>query len=624
MLQAIKELGELRLKLEGRDISDLLSILVQNPNQTKRYPLVFVIVFSSEGNKLSYSHILTEEASESKSKKYLYRRAASQGPNYTPTCITSRDFQTTLKNRIEGWFKKIKETRKGVTAFEFKTEEESIEVPINAPIIKKLIEAFNTNKDKIFQELSDKWNEVQPYLKREGGTGVILTIGFADIGGGIKYIGDFPEFQKFLLDIKLLKLREIRKDKHTCSICDTYTEVYGNSIADYFKFYTLDKPGYIAGGFQKLDAWKNFPLCLNCALKIEEGKDFLDDYLQFSMGGNKYYLIPKFILGTEKAKDIINDFFTIVTQPKDTLANVKRISADEKEILEELGKFQDLLTYNFMFFDRQKGASSVHRINLLVEDVLPSRLSAIFEAKKEAEKPEIFKDLKVKKGKYENVEFRFDVFRKFAPTREAFLEVIDKTFRGINLDQSIIFSWLMIPIRQSFVDDLYLKLVLRALVTFLFFKKLEILPRDKYFAKGGQLMNELKIKAEGFFEKFSETYPTPAHKAVFLLGALAQKLLNIQYQERNATPFRKNLKGLRMKEEDFKVLLPKIQNKLEEYGKNYYRSLESLISEYFLEAGKGWRISTDELNFYFVLGMNLVEEIDKALGLTEEKEGKDD
>jgi len=64
--------------------------------------------------------------------------------------------------------------------------------------------------------------------------------------------------------------------------------------------------------------------------------------------------------------------------------------------------------------------------------------------------------------------------------------------------------------------------------------------------------------------------------------------------------------------------LPKIQNKLEEYKKNYYRPLESLISVYFLEAGKNWKIATDELNFYFVLGMNLEEEVDTALNLTRE------
>ncbi len=448
----------------------------------------------------------------------------------------------------------------------------------------------------------------------------MLTLGIFDIDGELKYIGDFPEFQKFLIDIKVMKLKSIRNTNHRCSICDASTEVYGAAITDIFKFYTLDKPGYIAGGFQRLNAWKNFPLCLNCSLKIEEGKDYLDDYLQFSLGGNKYYLIPKFILGTEEAKEIVNDFFAIVTHPKDTLVNIKHISADENEILEELGKLKDILTYNFMFFERQKASSIVHKINLLVEDVLPSRISTIFEAKKKADEQEIFKNIELKKGKYENVEFNFDDFRRlFAPSQKVFLEVVDKTFRGISIEPNLIFSWFMTPIRRAFVNESNLKpLVLQALVSFLFFKALGILKQKEHLKRGGKLMTVLREKGEDFFKKFPETFLTSAHKAVFLLGVLAQKLINIQYKERTATPFRKNLKGLKMREEDFKGLLTKIQNKLEEYRKNYYRSLESLISEYFLEAGRDWPISTDELNFYFVTGMNLVDEVDKALNLTNE------
>ena len=51
--------------------------------------------------------------------------------------------------------------------------------------------------------------------------------------------------------------------------------------------------------------------------------------------------------------------------------------------------------------------------------------------------------------------------------------------------------------------------------------------------------------------------------------------------------------------------MPEIQNKLEEYGKNYYRNLESIISNYFVSAGNGWKLTNDEISFYFVLGMNL-------------------
>lgn len=623
MIQAIMELGKQNLEREGRDTSDLLSILVQDPNQTKRYPFTFIIIFDSKDNKLSYREILLDHTSKNKVIKYLYRRKGSAGANYTPTCIISKDFPTAFKNRIEGWFKKIKKTKDGKVTFELKTEEGIVEVPMDNPIFEMLSNAFSSSKEIIFPELNKKWEETQTSLKK--GSGVVLTVGVVDQGKDMKYLGDFEEFRKFLIDCKILKLKEIRKEKHTCSICsNANTEVYGNAISDIFKFYTLDKEGYIAGGFQRQQAWKNFPLCFNCTLLIEEGRDFLDNYLQFSMAGNQYYLIPKLILGIKEAPDVIEDFFTISTQPKETLSSIKRISEDEKEVIEELGKLKDILTYNFMFFERQKGSPAVHRIHLLIEDVLPSRISKIFEVKKEAEKHKIFKNVKTNKKKYESIEFRFDTFRKFTPSQKEFLEVVDKTFRGINLEPTIIFSWFMKPIREGFVKESYLKpLALQALVSFLFFKKLGIIPQKQLFKKGDTLMTELKEKAEGFFTDFPETFITTAHKAVFLLGVLTQELLNIQKRERGAMPFRKYLKGLRMQEEDLKSLLPKIQNKLEEYEKNYYRYrlLESLISSYFVEAGRNWHISTDELNFYFVLGMNLVYEVDKTLGLTKEKEG---
>ncbi|MCG7847796.1 MAG: TM1802 family CRISPR-associated protein, partial [ANME-2 cluster archaeon] len=78
-----------------------------------------------------------------------------------------------------------------------------------------------------------------------------------------------------------------------------------------------------------------------------------------------------------------------------------------------------------------------------------------------------------------------------------------------------------------------------------------------------------------------------------------------QHQERGAQPFRTKLHGLKLDEKLVKRLLPEMQNKLEEYNKNYYRGLEALISKYMLQAGDGWNISKDEVSFYFVLGMNL-------------------
>lgn len=66
-----------------------------------------------------------------------------------------------------------------------------------------------------------------------------------------------------------------------------------------------------------------------------------------------------------------------------------------------------------------------------------------------------------------------------------------------------------------------------------------------------------------------------------------------------------------MDEKDIKALLPEVQNKLEEYesfdkGK---RDIASEASKYLLEAGERWRMSIDEINFYFACGMNLADDI---------------
>jgi len=599
MIQAIKELGEQKLRIEGREVSDLLSILVQDSNQDKRCPYALVIVFRKIEGKYRYSQVRIEQTMES--KRYLYRRGASMGPDITPTAKITDDIRNkTFKNKIKGWFKQVK---------------------TKDSLISELKAALVESEERVQNDLSSKWDEIKPTLQRNQSGIITLAIENDEL----KYIGDFSVFKELLVQSVKKKYRKIVKTNHICSVCgEKKEEVYGEAIP--IPFYTLDKPGYVAGGFREEDAWKNAPICLECSLKIEEGKKFLDEHKCLSprMSGQRYYLIPKFIFGIEEAKEVIETFFTIVSRPEETLAGkaLRRISEDESEILDALGKFKDLLTFNFLFYETP--TKSTFKINLLVEDILPSRISTIFNAKSKAEAPDIFKNLKVKKNKYEDVEFSFDAFRRFTPSRKAFLEVVDKTFRGINLDQNLLFSWFMFRIRQDFVKELYLKpLVLRAFVSFLFFKELGILPKSERFKEGGELMTELKEKAESFFESFSEAFATPVHKSVFLLGTLAQKLLDIQRRDRGATPFRKNLKGLKMKEVDFKGLLPKIQNKLEEYGKNYYRPLETLISEYFLQAGKNWNLSTDELNFYFVLGMNLVDEVDKVLGLTKEKEAHD-
>lgn len=608
MIQALKELGEQKLKMEGREVTDLLSILVQDPNQNGNYPYVLVIIFEKTDGRFKYKHVEVEPTSKEKVKKYLYRRKSSGGADFTPTARIT-DIRKTFHNKIEGWFNQ--EAQPG-------------------PLTQGLQEAIQQSRDDILKDLVAKWEEVKTSISR--GQSGIITIGI-ETNSKLSYIGDYEVFRGMLIRSVKRGYEKIRKETHICAICgETKEEVYGDALSDKFKFYTLDKFGYIAGGFKKMDAWKNAPICLECSLKIEEGKTFLVEHLEFRLGGQRYFLIPKFILGVDEAKDEIINFFEVATRRQEVLQSkvLKNLSGDENDILQILARLKDILVYNFMFFEYQKGSSTVHRINLLVEDVLPSRISDLFDAKIKAESCQFLQDTQIKMGEqYENIEFRFSNLTRrppnnipsLIPSRKNFLEVIDKTFRGVSLDKYLLFSWFMTTIRGIFVKEGYLKpWVLWAFVSLLFFEELGVLPAETSLREGGDFMAELGEKAEKFFSSNRGTFSSSAHKALFLLGVLTQKLLNIQYRERNATPFRKNLKGLRMRESDFQGLLPRIQSKLEEYDKNYYRKLEELISEYLIQAGRGWQMTTDEMNFYFVLGMNLQDKVSQILGIAKEDE----
>ena len=116
---------------------------------------------------------------------------------------------------------------------------------------------------------------------------------------------------------------------------------------------------------------------------------------------------------------------------------------------------------------------------------------------------------------------------------------------------------------------------------------------------------------DSLFKKYEPTFETPAKRGLFLLGALTELLLRRQYKDRGSKPFMKELKSLKMDQKDFIGLLPKIQNKLEEdnaFDKGK-RSIAEEASHYLLLAGDNWKMSVDEMNFYFSCGMNLVQEV---------------
>ncbi|RZB29564.1 MAG: CRISPR-associated protein Csh1 [Candidatus Argoarchaeum ethanivorans] len=604
MIEAIKEIGEYYLKKEGKHLNDPVDIIVEDPASSPAYKHILAVIINKTETGFEFGGVRHEEYTKKKIGQYLYKRGSSKGSDLTPTSRIT-EVQKTFTNKMLLWFKNVVKNK------DLELNEEDTE------FISDLGGCVEQNKDIILSELKSKTGN---FAKNENG---ILTLIINN--GENKYVGDIPVFRKILLhdfSMKLYhsptyKIQSISQNQF-CSVCKQRSdEVYG--LVSTYSFYNVDKPGFVAGGFNREDAWKNYPVCLKCALTLEAGKQYVDEFLAYKFYGFNYYIIPK-LLQHGRGQEIYELLEDYRKNIRDANVKIKKeygnlLSETEEEALYILAQQENFLNNNLLFYEKTNAA---FRILLYIEDILPSRLRTLFDEKRNVDKKTVFKEFG-KDGKA--LAFTFgNVWHFFPRNREQdmskyFLEIINKIFVGRKIDYPFLMSVMVNKIRREFTNSGTTKLsTLMGLQLLDYLNNLDLLDNlngcvemnengiNQIFGGDDAPLNE---KVNKLFTEFPDFFDQPAKRAVFMEGALAKLLLNIQYQERGADPFRTKLQGLKLDERLVKRLLPEMQNKLEEYGKNYYRELEALISKYMIQAGEGWRLSKDEISFYFVLGMNL-------------------
>jgi CRISPR-associated protein Csh1 len=426
-----------------------------------------------------------------------------------------------------------------------------------------------------------------------------------------KYLGDMDFFRKiFDLCLSQRIAKSSSKDK-TCSICGERKDTV-SARTHVYQFDTDDKPGFITG-FRKDNYWKNIPVCQDCRELLQRGRNLIENKLTFKFYGLKYQLIPKVLLG---GSEVIKEILDILSDTHKNISLkeriVKRLTDDENEILEYLSEKEDVLTLNFLFLKSEKSAE---RILLLIEDVFPSRLKTIFDAKRYVD--ELFNG-EFNFGKVRTFFFKSDQDKKEIDLDKYFLEIVDSVFRGRKIDFKFLVKFFMQNIRKDFINDYnYLFKIRDAMMCMAFFEKLGLINFEE--------VNMEQNIFDEVFNRYGKSLNSPEKRGIFLLGVLTQMLLNKQFIERGSKPFMKKLKSLKMDEKDIKALLPEVQNKLEEYetfdkGK---RLIAQEASKYLLQAGDGWKMSVDEINFYFACGMNMSSEIAKMIYEKPQEEGAD-
>jgi CRISPR-associated protein Csh1 len=445
------------------------------------------------------------------------------------------------------------------------------------------------------------------------------------------YLGDIDLFRNIFIQ----KCRASLSQKYSteslgknkiCSVCRTKKEeVYG--FVSTYNFYTVDKPGMVSGGFDQSLAWKNYPVCLDCALALERGKKYLNDFSHFQFYGYEYYVIPKPLL--KENTEVYEILKTFQTEGEKIKLNEKYqslMSDTKEEILNFLSEKENSFLCNILIYQENNNEFKIERY---IEDIFPSRLKQLFDAKNAIDRKPVLKSFlvtvfkdKKKTDKMRPYEFTFESLRYFFGKDNGadayFFDIVSRIFSGKEISYPFVLSQITRKIREQHDHNIPTKeTTLKGLALLAYLDELELFEKQK----AGSTMttqpksividgsSETKKKTDAIFEEFPAFFDTAAKRAVFLEGVLSQKLLGIQHHERDATPFRTRLQGLKLDQNKIQALLPQIQNKLEEYKANYYRDLEQLISASMIEAGNDWRLSKDEIAFYFVLGMNLANQL---------------
>ncbi len=584
MLKEIKELGEYKTSTGASGIEPFLEI----PYKDKEGSNYFFIPFEIQGDgTVKYKGSIEVEPIHSEDEyltKYLYDAISSGSGIYGSPTAKFTELEKTLPKKIKNFFGK-----NNIKKFEITDEEKDF--------LESIRKEFENNYDAISNDLNE--------LLRQAGKKNVIGVLFYDKDGTKKYIGEIKTFVKIFEQFIANKLDLI---DGTCFLCGKKGKVTVNAISKVAFFYSIDKPGFIVGGFNRSEAYKDFAICPECFVKVQLGTNLLENDLTFKFYGLRYWLIPNFFLSDkDKRKEILDILIENKNKNIGIKSGMKRLTDDEREILDIISDLNDYVSFNFLFY-APKGNGRI--IKALIEDVLPSRLHTIFEAKKRIDSLPIVETITHKKTvRY----FDFGYIREFFKgtkgdtKNKEFLAIIDSIFKDKLINKGFFLNFVMSVLRKSMANDDYFSFKTKeAFVSFLFLKKLRLIKEDT--------MDDLSNSAfEEIFNRFDNSFGTNLSRGLFLLGAATGMLESIQMSERNTSspPIDKKLKNLKLTEKDVLSLLPELEVKFKQY-KSWGKDKQLVLKEaagYLLAAGRNWKMSVDEINFYIAAGLLYKNEI---------------
>jgi CRISPR-associated protein Csh1 len=559
---------------------------------------IVFIDFTFDDITATFTGITTTEFKTSDAALYLWQPYSANGSPKFPTLqIFNKKAPKDLYDEATGQLslstsKKAKKLLKCLTDF---------------PALKAIADLIEKSPD-IAGALDAKIQGVEEFL---------LSLRIND-----KMVGESPYFAEKIISLQGSDIKpeyftdggksHLAQEK-LCSITLEKTEVFG--YASLYNFYAPKTyPSVVAGGFDSTKSWRNFPTSKNGILALEKAKAFVEESLRFRFCGYDYFLLPTPVLNTpnDEFSTIASDFnkFALTDESK------QQSSLVELDIISALAEQQNAATYTLFFFEQNKAE---FKILASIDDVFPSYMRRVYEARQAIEALDIFQNLSGKDKTTYNLRFDFRLVQHFFPSTKMdgdnthhFLNIVRSVFMQKQVDYAFILQAIMRRVRKSAVNSGRFDLdALKGYMFLSFLAKLHLL--HQYSTQTMSKPVNVDAPIEGFFKEHEGyfDYGSPLKRAVFLEGVLAQKLLNIQQVERGSQPFFSRLNGLNINRKIFERILPEIHTKLTEYDKFFpnYRRVSEAISAYTVACEtKDWKLSDDEYSFYFTLGMSLAKQ----------------
>jgi CRISPR-associated protein Csh1 len=427
----------------------------------------------------------------------------------------------------------------------------------------------------------------------------------------IEPVFTWPQSQAFMVERALAAFADKGGERlgSSCAICGrTAVKVYGNYAV--VACYNLNNPGSIAGGFQAGKAYRNFPVCGDCALSIAETFTFAETNLSSSMAGQSYLILPY-----SNHPEVREELQARLEQRPDRyqLGKARDLLADELAITEEFAGVGDQLAFALIFFKQQNAA---WRVQAEVQQLLPSRLHQLHRAGKDIANAA---DLTVEsKTEIKPVQIHAMTFKNFSSASD---KASEDTLRG----------WLAALFEGQAVNSSHFLhcLVGKLLSTgkrepkFLHWMTLQAWGLYRY-ARLTQLIvldpvmehpamsDTIPDSPYGrYTQEHADFFRRPELIVAFLTGCYASQVASVQRQVRGADPFTKKFIGRLLTRQHLQRLYREGHGKLAQYGKLGYviTGLDPDLANAWVACGEDWAISDEEATFAFTIGYSLAYRI---------------